>query len=236
MDIKDSVVLVTGANRGLGRALVGELLARGAKKVYAAARSLESIEERDPRVVPLALDVTKPGDVEAAAKKANDVTLLVNNAGVLASFSLLTATPAELERDFATNTFGMLALTRAFVPTLEKTRGAVANVLSVVSFASMPGLGGYSASKAAAFSITEALRAELAKKGIAVHAVFPGPIDTDMIRSFEMTKTSAVDVARATLDGIARGDEDIAPDPTSQTFFATWKKDPKALERQLASM
>jgi short-subunit dehydrogenase len=122
------------------------------------------------------------------------------------------------------------------VPTLEKTRGAVANVLTVVSFASMPGLGGYSASKAAAFSITQALRAELSAKGIAVHAVFPGPIDTDMIRSFEMTKTSAADVARATLDGIARGDEDIAPDATSRTFFETWKKDPKALERQLATM
>jgi NAD(P)-dependent dehydrogenase (short-subunit alcohol dehydrogenase family) len=236
MDIKDSVVLVTGANRGLGRALVGELLARGARKVYAAARVAESVTEHDPRVVPIALDVTKPSEVEAAAKKAGDVTLLVNNAGVLASFSLLSATPEDLARDFATNAFGMLALTRAFVPTLAKTRGAVANVLTVVSFASMPGLGGYSASKAAAFSITQALRAELSTKGIAVHAVFPGPIDTDMIRSFEMTKTSAADVARAMLDGIARGDEDIAPDATSRSFFETWKKDPKALERQLAAM
>jgi NAD(P)-dependent dehydrogenase (short-subunit alcohol dehydrogenase family) len=236
MNIENSVVLVTGSNRGLGRALVGELLARGARRVYAAARVAERVDERDARVVPLALDVTKPEEIEAAAKKANDVTLLINNAGVLASFSLLSAKPDELARDFATNAFGMLALTRAFVPILERTRGAVANVLTVVSFASMPGIGGYSASKAAAFSITQALRGELSAKGIAVHAVFPGPIDTDMIRTFEMTKTSAEDVARATLDGIARGDEDILPDATSRSMFETWTKDPKALERQLAKM
>lgn len=236
MDIKDSVVLVTGSNRGLGRALVGELLARGARKIYAAARATDSVMERDPRVVPLELDVTKPEQVEAAARKAGDVTLLLNNAGVLASFSLLSAKPEEIERDFATNAFGMLSLTRAFVPVLERTRGAVANVLTVVSFASIPGLGGYSASKAAAFSITQALRAELAAKGIAVHAAFPGAIDTDMIRAFEMPKTSATEVARAIVEGIARGDEDIAPDPTSRSMFEIWKKDPKALERQLAKM
>jgi len=163
--------------------------------------------------------------------------VLINNAGVLASYNVLTSTREQLAEDFAINAFGVLAVTKALLPALERAaaggEAALANVLSVVSLASMPALGGYSAAKAAAYSITQALRGELAAKRIAVHAVFPGPIDTDMTRTFEMAKTSPEAVAQAIIDGIERGVEDIYPDPASRDMFATWQRDLKQLERQL---
>ncbi len=234
MKLQDSVALVTGSNRGLGRALVRALVDAGARRVYATARDPKSVETGD-RIVPLALDVTDPASVEAAAARAEGVNLVVNNAGSLASFGLLTATPEEIARDLRTNFTGPWLVARAFAPKIEANGGgAIANVLSVVSLGSMPPLGGYSASKAAAFSLTQALAAELAPKKIAVHAVFPGPIDTDMIRSFEMQKTSATDVARAIVKGIAAGDAHIAPDPMSAEVYAAWTRDPRAAAAKLA--
>lgn len=237
MKIERSIALVTGANRGIGRSLVGALLAGGAAKVYAAARDPKKVDARDPRVVPLELDVTDADEVAAAAKAAGDVTLLVNNAGVLASFDLLTAPRADLERDLATNFFGTLAMARAFAPVVERNGGgAIANVLTVVSLASMPALGGYSAAKAASFSLTQALRASLRGKKIEVHAVFPGPIDTDMAKDIQLPKTSPDEAARAIVEGIARGDEDILPDPMARQVFAQWTRDPKSVERQFGAM
>lgn len=241
MKINGAVVLVTGANRGLGRALVEASLKAGAKRVYASARDpkhLEAVVAQAPdRVVPLSLDITDARSLAAAAARATDVTMLVNNAGVLASYNVLASTPAEVEKDFATNVFGTLGATKAFLPALERAgTSALVNVLSIVSLATMPALGGYSAAKAAAYSMTQALRGELAKKNISVHGVFPGPIDTDMIRTFEMTKTSPEDVAAAILAGVEQGTEDIFPDPASREMSAMWKRDPKELERQLASM
>jgi NAD(P)-dependent dehydrogenase (short-subunit alcohol dehydrogenase family) len=241
MKIKDAVVLVTGSNRGLGRALVAASLEAGAKRVYAGARDprqLSALAAREPeRVVPLAIDITDARSLEAAAARATDVTVLVNNAGLFVSTGVLGSAPALIEQDFAINFFGTLAATRAFLPALERSRGgAVVNVLSVASLASMPALGGYAAAKAAAFSATQALRGELREKGISVHGVFPGPIDTDMIRHFDMVKTSPEVVARAILEGVEQGLEDILPDPASQQMFAVWKRDPKALERQFAGM
>lgn len=237
MKIESSIALVTGASRGIGRSLVTALLAGGAKKVYAAARDVTKVDARDPRVVPLKLDVTVAEDVAAAAKAAHDVDLLVNNAGVLASFDLLGASRGDLERDLATNYFGTLAVSRAFAPVIEaRGGGAIANVLTVVSLASMPALGGYSAAKAAAFSLTQALRAQLRPKNIAVHAIFPGPIDTEMSKDITLPKTSPDAAARAIVEGIARGEEDILPDPMAQQIFAQWTKDPKSIERQLGSM
>lgn len=237
MKIESSTALVTGASRGIGRSLVSALLAGGAKKVYAAARDLSKVEARDPRVVPLKLDITNADDVALAAKAAGDVTLLINNAGVLASFDLMTASRAELERDLGTNFFGTLAVTRAFVPLIEQNGGgAIANLLTVVSLASMPALGGYSAAKAAAFSLTQALRASLRAKKIDVHAVFPGPIDTDMAKDIQLPKTSPDEAARAIVEGIARGDEDILPDAMARQVFAQWTRDPKSVERQFGSM
>jgi short-subunit dehydrogenase len=165
------------------------------------------------------------------------VNLLINNAGLLASFSVLGSDLADLARDIETNFVGPLAVTRAFVRGIEEAGGgAVVNILSVVALASMPGLGGYSASKAAAFSVTQALRAELRAKKIAVHAVFPGPVDTDMARGIDLPKTSPQAVAAAILAGIERGDEDIFPDPMSLDLAARWQRDPKELERQFGRM
>lgn len=233
MKIEGTVAFVTGAGRGLGRAFVDELFARGASRVYAGTRDGT---HPDTRVTPIRLDITNPEQATQAAAAAADTRLLVNNAGVLASYSVLGSTPADLQRDVDVNYHGLLNVTRAFSKTLIAARsGAIVNVLSVVSMASMPALGGYSASKAAAWSLTQALRAELKLHGVAVHAAFPGPIDTDMIRSFEMPKTSAQDVARAILDGVAAGKDDIAPDSMSSDVLATFERDPRALERRFAS-
>ena len=205
-----------------------------------AARRTDSLEElvRDSqgRVVPIALDVTNPEQAARAAAQASDVTLLVNNAGSLASFSVLEASRDQLQADLDVNFFGALETTKAFVPVLEKNRGSVANVLTVLSYAPMPAIGGYSASKAAAWSMTQALRAELASRNVTVHGVYPGAVDTDMIRDFDMTKASPVDVANAVLDGVEAGREDIYPDAMSQGLADVWRKDPKALERQFAAM
>jgi NAD(P)-dependent dehydrogenase (short-subunit alcohol dehydrogenase family) len=240
MKAQGATLLVTGANRGLGRSLVLASLAAGARRVYATARDpkqLEALVEPSAgRVVPLALDVTDARSIASAAARATDVTMLVNNAGTLASYGVLDGSPADLTLDFATNLFGLLATTKAFVPALERAGGAaVINVLSVVSLASIPALGGYSASKAAAFSVTQALRAELASKRITVHAALPGTIDTDMVRSFGGPKTSPDDVAREILAGVERGEDDIRPDPLSREFVDVWMSDAKALERAFST-
>lgn len=243
MKIKDSIVLVTGANRGLGRALVEAALAAGARRVYAAARDPKSLTEltarAEGRVVPLQVDVTDTASLARAAEQAKDVSLLINNAGVLASFGLLTSEPSAIAKDFAINFYGLLDATKAFLPALErsaKSGAAVVNLLSVVSLANMPALGGYSASKAAASSVTQALRLDLGKRGIAVHGVFAGAIDTDMTKGMEMAKASPADVARGILDGIEQGQDDIFPDVMSQQLATVWRQDPKQLERQLAAM
>ena len=233
MKINNAVVMVTGANRGLGEALVKTLIELGAKRVYAGARNPAAIEASE-RVVPLALDVTSMASIEAAAGKANDTTILINNAGVLASFGVLDAPLQDLERDFAVNTYGVLATTRAFLPALERSRGAVVNVLSVASLASVPPLGGYSASKAAAWSLTQALRTDLAPRGISVHAALPGGIDTEMVRSLSIPKTKPSDVARGVLAGVERGEFEIFPDPTSLALSEMWKTDPRAAAKQLS--
>jgi NAD(P)-dependent dehydrogenase (short-subunit alcohol dehydrogenase family) len=237
MKIEGSVALVTGANRGLGKAIVAALLEAGAARVYAAARDASRIASDDPRVVPLALDTTDPEQVAAAATTARDVTLLVNNAGVQTSSSVLSASAAELDADFRTNVFGMLGLVRAFVPVLARAKGGatIVNVLSLSSLASFPPLGGYAASKAAAYSVTQALRAELKAKRIDVLAALPGPIDTDMVRALPIAKTSPADVARGLVEGIVRGDEEILPDPVSQQLGTVWSSNPKEVERALAS-
>jgi NAD(P)-dependent dehydrogenase (short-subunit alcohol dehydrogenase family) len=232
-NLANSIPFVTGSNRGLGRALVDGLLACGVTRLYAASRA--GTPHPDARVIPIRLDVTNPAQIAAAATAARDATLLINNAGSLASYSVLTADRTQLAQDLDINFHGPLALVRAFLPALELAKDAtIVNVLSVVSLASMPGIGGYSASKAAAWSLTQSLRGELRAKGVRVHAVFPGPIDTDMIRAMDMPKTGATDVARAILDGLAAGVDDIAPDPMSAEVFGTFVRDPRAVEKKFA--
>jgi NAD(P)-dependent dehydrogenase (short-subunit alcohol dehydrogenase family) len=236
MKIQGSIALVTGANRGLGKAIVSALLEAGAAKVYAAARDEKKVTVDDPRVIAITVDTTKPETIAAAAERAGDVTLLVNNAGLLAGFDVLNASRAELDAAFRTNVYGTLDVIKAFVPVLERARGAtIVNVLSLSSLASVPSMGGYSASKAAAYSITQALRPELKKKQIDLLAALPGPIDTDMVRGLQLPKTSPADVAKGVLEGITRGEEEIFPDPMAHQMGALWNKSPKEYERAFAS-
>jgi NAD(P)-dependent dehydrogenase (short-subunit alcohol dehydrogenase family) len=238
MDIQNRIALVTGANRGIGRALTEALLRGGAERVYAGARDVAQLAPlaaaHGGRLIPLALDVTDRRQVAAAAERAGDVDLLVNNAGVLASGSLLASSEQQLEQDMSVNYLGTLWMARNFVPALAAKQGALVNLLTVVSLAPMPALGGYSASKAAAWSMTAALRAELAPRGVRVFAVFPGPIDTDMTRGIDLPKTSATDAAAAIVAGLQREELDIYPDPMSQSTRLTWQADPRELLRQFA--
>ena len=237
MKIDGCVALVTGANRGLGKALVSALLEGGAAKVYAAARDERKLSAIGPRVVPITLDTTKPEQAAAAAMKANDVTLLINNAGVLSSYNVLTMSRAEIDADFRTNVYGTLEVIKTFVSVLERAQGGatIVNVLSLVALSSFPALGGYSASKAAAYSITQALRAELKAKHIEVLGVLPGLMDTEMVRGLQVPKTSPTEVAKGVVAGIARGEEEIFPDPQAQELGALWNKSHKEFERAFAS-
>jgi len=234
MKIEGSIALVAGANRGLGKALVLALVEAGAAKVYAAARDERKVSANGSRVVPLTLDTTKPEQIAAAANKASDVTLLINNAGLFSSFDVLTTSQAEIDADFRTNFHGTFAVIKAFLPTLERANGAtIVNVLSISALASVPPFGGYAASKAAAYSITQALRPELKARRIEVLAL-PGPIDTDMVKTLQIPKTSPAETAKNLLAGIARGDEEIFPDPMAQQMGALWSKSNKELERAFA--
>ena len=183
------------------------------------------------------LDITNQQEAQTAAQAASDVNLLINNAGVLASGSLLTSEISLLRQDIDTNYLGTLTMMRTLAPVIERNGGgSIVNVLTLIALASMPGFGGYSASKAAAYSMTQALRAELTKTGIQVHAVFPGAVDTDMIRGVEMPKANPLAVAQAVLAAVEAGEEDVFPDPMSQNAHATWRQDPKALERLFGAM
>jgi NAD(P)-dependent dehydrogenase (short-subunit alcohol dehydrogenase family) len=164
---------------------------------------------------------------------APDVDLLINNAGVQSSYSVLQSDPAALRRDLDVNYHGTLNVVRAFVPVLEKSkRPVITNILSMLAVASMPILGGYAASKAAAWSLTQSLRAELRAKGIRVHAAFPGPFDTDMIRQFDIPKAAPAAVAKAVIEGIEAGQDNIATDPMSAAVLAAYARDPRELERR----
>jgi NAD(P)-dependent dehydrogenase (short-subunit alcohol dehydrogenase family) len=235
MNLSGSVALVSGANRGLGTRLVEGLLSRGAAKVYAAARQLERLTVHDPRVVPLALDIDDDQSVAAAAKIADDVTLLINNAGVLAFGGILDADLAGIERDLRTNYLGTLRLTRALVPVIEANHGgAVANVLTLIALAPAPGMAGYSASKAAAHSMTQSLRTELRGRNIEVYGAYPGGIDTDMLAGVDAVKAAPEMVAGRILNGIAAGTTTIFPDDASAAAGQVWLGDPLQLETMLA--
>jgi NAD(P)-dependent dehydrogenase (short-subunit alcohol dehydrogenase family) len=233
MTIEDGVVLVTGANRGLGQALVEEALRRGAKRVYAGTR--RPLVHPDARVTPLVLDVTDAAQIQGAVERVESLDILVNNAG-LGLFDEL-SDRAVLERHLAVNLFGTHRVTQAFLPLLTGTGGAVVNVLSIAAFAAVPVMPAYSISKAAAFSLSQSLRALLARQGVRVHAVLAGPIDTDMAGGLDVPKASPESVARGIFDGVEQGEEDIFPDPMSETMAESWRLGAaKALERQNAAL
>jgi NAD(P)-dependent dehydrogenase (short-subunit alcohol dehydrogenase family) len=233
MTIADKAVLVTGANRGIGQALVEEALRRGAKRVYAGTR--QPLAHKDGRVTPLTLDVTNAAETQGAVESVASLDVLINNAGV-ALFDDL-SDRAALERHLAVNLFGTYGVTQAFLPLLTHSRGAIVNVLSVAALATLPIVPAYSISKAAAFSLSQSLRALLAGRGVMVHAVLAGPVDTDMSRGFDVPKAPPESVARAIFDGVEQGEEDIFPDPMSQTMAESWRSGAaKALERQFAKL
>jgi NAD(P)-dependent dehydrogenase (short-subunit alcohol dehydrogenase family) len=223
--------LITGANRGIGRALVEEALKRGAKRVYAGTRS--PFHHSDKRVTLLTLDITNAEQIQRAVSEIDTLDILINNAGI-AMYDDLTK-PDVIEQHLAVNLFGQLNVTRAFLPLLKQSKGAVVNNLSTSALAPMPIIPGYSISKAAALSMTQSLRALLADQGVTVHASLTGPVDTDMTRSVDFPKASPESVAAAIFDGLENEEEDIFPDPMSASIADGWRNGvAKALERQSA--
>jgi NAD(P)-dependent dehydrogenase (short-subunit alcohol dehydrogenase family) len=233
MTIADRAVLVTGANRGIGQALVEEALRRGAKRVYAGTR--QPLTHSNGHVTPLTLDVTNATQIQAAVQRIESLDVLINNAG-LAIYDDLSGR-AAVEQSLAVNLFGTYGVTQAFLPLLTRSRGAIVNVLSLAALASVPVLPAYSISKAAAFSLSQSLRALLAGRGVSVHAVLAGAVDTDMTRGLDLPKASPESVARAIFDGVEDGEEDIFPDPMSASVAEGWRGGAaKALERQNAAL
>jgi NAD(P)-dependent dehydrogenase (short-subunit alcohol dehydrogenase family) len=218
MEINGQTALVTGANRGLGRHLAQQLRDRGAN-VYAAARNPESVDLDG--VTPVALDVTDPASVEAAAAATHGVSILVNNAGSSTGSSLLTGDLSDIRLEMDTHYFGTLAVTRAFAPQLtERQHGAVLNVLSALSWVAIPRIGAYCAAKSAAWSLTNSLRQELAPRGILVSALHVGYMDTDMAKAVEAPKSDPADIARIAIEGIEAGEEEIIADDISRAVQA----------------
>jgi len=242
MDIQGSVAFVTGANRGIGKAYIAALVQAGTRRIYATARNVETLKDvvalAPDRIVPIALDVTHPEQILAAAKIATDVTLLINNAGVLSAGGFFTPNSVEnAQWEMNTNYFGTLKMIRAFAPILKANGGgAIVNLLSIVSVVSVPVYGSYSASKAALHSLTQGIRAELAQQGTHVVGVFPGPVDTDMAEGVPMDKVAPSEIAHASLQAVEKQIEDVYPDPVSQNVFATLQAPLKALEQQFAGM
>jgi NAD(P)-dependent dehydrogenase (short-subunit alcohol dehydrogenase family) len=223
--------LITGAKRGIGRALVQEALRRGAKKVYAGTRG--TLDIVDERVTPLMLDVTNAAQIEQAVHQIGSLDVLINNSGIAPYDDL--SDPAVIEQTLAVNFFGPFNVTRAFLQLLKRSKGAIVNNLSLMALAPLPLTPAYAISKAAALSMTQSLRALLAAHGVTVHGVFPGPVDTDMTRGFEIPKASPESVAQGIFDGLANGEEDIFPDPLSQSIAEGWRTGvAKEFERQYA--
>lgn len=231
MNLANKTVLITGANRGIGRALVNEALRRGAKRVYAGTRGALTIA--DERVTPLTLDVTNASHIQRAAEKLDTLDVLINNAGIALYDDL--SNPESLEQQLAVNLFGPFNVTRVFLPHLKRSKGAIVNNLSLAALAALPMIPGYSISKAAAFNMTQSLRALLAADGVTVHAVVIGPTDTDMTRGFEIPKSSVETTAQGIFQGFEKGEEDIFPDPAAQSIAEGWRNGAvKAMERQFA--
>jgi NAD(P)-dependent dehydrogenase (short-subunit alcohol dehydrogenase family) len=226
-------VLITGANRGIGQALVEEALRRGASRVYAGMR--KPLDHPDERVTTLSLDVTDEAQIQSAAESVDTLDMLINNAGLMLYDDLGDRT--VIEQHLAVNLFGPLATTNAFTPHLIQSQGAVVNISSVAALAAVPMNPAYSISKAAAFSLTQAQRAILSLQGVRVYAVLAGPVDTEMSKDIPIAKASPASVAEAIFDGLAAGDEEIFPDPLSAPLEPSWTNGAiKAIQRQNAAL
>jgi NAD(P)-dependent dehydrogenase (short-subunit alcohol dehydrogenase family) len=238
LTIEGAVALVTGANRGMGRALTEALLTRGVRKVYATARNPEALRAlSDERLVSLRLDVTDADQIRAAAEAISDVDLVFNNAGVALARGIAdSALLDQARREIEVNYLGPLRLLHRLAPLLARNGGgAVVNIGSTAGLTNVPFLATYSASKAVLHSLTQAARILLEAQGTAVFGVYSGPEDTDMSCELALPKTSPRDVAFAILDGIEAGQEDIFPDPYAVDFARQFASSPKASERRMAA-
>ncbi len=239
--VKDAVIFITGASRkrGIGHALVEEAVKRGAKKVYATARNisqLDSLASKYPGIViPLSLDVTNKSEVDQVAQDASDTQILINNAGFAGYSGICFGYNEETARqELEVNYFGLINLIRAFCRTLIKNQNvAIANVISIGGLSAFPMAATYSASKAAAHSLTQSVRAELTPHGISVFGVYPGPIDTDMSDGLDFGKETPANAAVQNIDGIEQGIEDITTDDFADDFVKKLRLDPKVVEKDI---
>jgi NAD(P)-dependent dehydrogenase (short-subunit alcohol dehydrogenase family) len=234
--IEGSVALVTGANRGLGKAYTEALIAAGAAKVYAGARDPSTVA--DPRLTAIKLDVTSPTDIAAAAKMCRDVNLLINNAGVMLRSPVLKGgSEAVMRREMEVNVYGTLAMVRAFAPMLANNGGgAIVNVLSVVSWIVNAFNATYCASKHAALAVSDAVRIELKAQGTQVVGVYAGFIDTDMAAGIDHAKTPPLQVAERTLDGIRRGQDHIFADRRAEELWQALRSDPAQIAQEMQKL
>jgi short-subunit dehydrogenase len=233
--IKGSTVLITGATGAIAQALIAELTARGVRKIYAAARNPSGLIASDI-IVPIKMDVTSDEDVSKAAAIATDIMILINNAGVNHNTAFLLAADLSIAREeFECNYLAPLRVTRAFAPALIANKGAVLNMLTILARVNLPFMGSYCASKAAALSLTQGLRAELGPKGVRVAAALPGAVDTRMTAVLSIPKMTTADAAAEILDGFEKGEEEIYVGDMARGLAAGLASDPKGVERQLAA-
>lgn len=232
MSLSNKVILVSGANRGIGAATVRELLKANVAKVYVGARNVNSLPDfGDARVVPLQLDVTSDASVNAAAATATDVDVLINNAGTMGFGDIISSTEEAIDADMRTNYYGTLRVIRAFAPRfVSRGSGTIANVVSIVGLAAVPLLGGYSASKAALQSLTQALRGTLGQSGITVIGIYPGPVDTDLAKDIPLEKVTPEYAAINIVRGLEAGQSYIFPDPMALQIEHLWANDGRQLE------
>lgn len=237
MNIDDQIALVTGANRGIGREFVLELLERGASKVYATARRVESVDFDDSRVVPLRLDLLDHESIVAASAIADDVTLLVNNAGISTGASLVTGDIAEIRREMDTHFWGTLDVIREFGPVLAANGGgAIVNVLSALSWFAAPGSGSYSAAKAAEWNMTNGVRLELAAQGTLVQGVLLGAADTEISSGYDGPKIDPRDVPRLSLDGLVTGSFEVIVDDWTAMVKGSLAGDPAEFYERITEL
>jgi NAD(P)-dependent dehydrogenase (short-subunit alcohol dehydrogenase family) len=241
MEINHAVALVTGANGGIGSHFVEQLLQHNVAKVYVCARTISKLNDLvalDPsRIIPVALDVTNPQSVAAAAAQCPDVTLLINNAGTSLNQGIISAPDLEIARaEMEVNYFGMAAMCRAFAPILQQQGGgAIINILSLLGKINLPFSGSYSASKAAAISMTQSVRAELAAQNTLVVGVMPGTVDTQLAKAWPDPKVAPAEVVRATLQAVIENQEDVYPGEQASQVSAQLLVDPKGVEKYMAS-
>ncbi len=232
MSLSNKVILVSGANRGIGAATVRELLKAGVGKIYAGARNVASLPDfKDARVVPLQLDVTSDASVNAAANAATDVDVLVNNAGIMGSGDAISTSYEEFDADMQTNYYGTVRVVRAFTPRfISRGSGMIVNMVSIAGLAAIPVAAGYSVSKAALQALTQALRGTLEKLGITVLGIYPGPVDTDLAKNIPLDKVTPEHAAVNIVRGIEQGQAYIFPDPMALQVEHLWAHDGRKLE------